>query len=370
MIEKYINRSDRLILRVVEYANEYNKPVVDKKRLQSADFSQQRPIVQITDQFSSSKPELNKTDPPEISELVYYLSDDDAKIHCTYHRTSDKISPCTRQFEKPSIGHQVSSDTALTGTGSIPAWDEELCQCYSNEIATDRAGTVGSIKAKESSGKNEKSDDLDDKPSHRELFGQMKELMVEEVHTIAAVRASEEEVAELLKERQKESMSQELNISIYDTGRNLKAKKRREELERQAKEDAERRNDHSMDFLAPFLCKMGISEPSSINASQAQELYKECLNDMKVRLVNMANLIQERFDMETKELERRQARYQVKQVHITKEEEEEYVNYCADATFRIHILETRLNEHKKKAPVKYAELEKKIRTDARLARFF
>ena len=38
----------------------------------------------------------------------------------------------------------------------------------------------------------------------------------------------------------------------------------------------------------------------------------------------MANLIQERFDMETKELERRQARYQVKQVHISKEEEEEY----------------------------------------------
>jgi len=125
-----------------------------------------------------------------------------------------------------------------------------------------------------------------------------------------------------------------------------------------------------MDFLAPFLCKMGITETSTITPTQAQDLYKDCLNDMKTRLVNMANLIQERFDMETKELERRQARYQVKQVHITKEEEEEYVNYCADATFRIHILETRLNEHKKKAPVKYSDLEKKIRSDPRLAKFF
>ena len=252
MVEKYINRSDRLILRVIEYANEYNKPVVDKKKLQSADFSQQRPIVQITDQFSSSKPELNKDDEPEIAELVYYLNDEEAKIHVTYHRTCDKISPCTRQFEKPSIGHQVSSDTALTGTGSIPAWDEELCQSYSNEIATDRAGTVQSIKAKEND-KNDKNknnnDDFDDKPSHRELFSQLKELMVQEVHTIASVRNSEEEVAELLKERQKESLSQELNISIYDTRRNLKAKKRREELERQAKEDAERRNDHSIKSL-------------------------------------------------------------------------------------------------------------------------
>lgn len=225
------------------HANEYNKPMVDKKRLQAADFSQQRPIVQITDQFSSSTVELGKNDAPEIAELVYYLTDEDAKIHVTYHRTLDKISPCTRQFEKPSIGHQVSSDTALTGTGSIPSWDEELCQCYSNQIATDRAGTVGSITAKET-GKN---DSHEDKPSHRELFGQLKELMVQEVNTMAAVRLSEEEVAELLKERQKESMSQELNISIYDTGRNLKAKKRREELERMAKEDAERRNDHSIE---------------------------------------------------------------------------------------------------------------------------
>ena len=169
MVEKFINRSDRLILRIVEYANEYNKPVVDKKKLQSADFSQMRPIVQITDQFSSSKTELGPTDEPEIAELVFYLTDDDAKIHVTYHATSDKISPCTRQFEKPTIGHQTSSDTAIAGSGSIPAWDEDLCQCYSNEIATDRAGTIASIKSKENSKEN-KSEEFDDKPSHRELF--------------------------------------------------------------------------------------------------------------------------------------------------------------------------------------------------------
>ena len=72
---------------------------------------------------------------------------------------------------------------------------------------------------------------------------------------------------------------------------------------------------------------MGITDSTKIRSEDAHALYKECMNDMKARLVNKANLIQERFDMETKELERRQARYQVKQVHITKEEEEEYVNY-------------------------------------------
>lgn len=87
---------------------------------------------------------------------------------------------------------------------------------------------------------------------------------------------------------------------------------------------------------------------------------------MKDHIVNKANLIQERFDIETKELERRQNVYQRKQVHISKEEEELYVNYCQDATFRIHILEKRLNEHKKQAPIKYSQLEAKIHADPRL----
>lgn len=161
-------------------------------------------------------------------------------------------------------------------------------------------------------------------------------------------------------------MSHELNVSIYDTKRNTKAQQRRQELERQAREDAERRADQSMDYLAPFLSKMGIHDTTKITSAQAEELRRDCLLDMKERLVNKANLIQERFDIETKELERRQARYQQKQVHITKEEEDEYVNYCADTTFRIHILETRLNEHKKKAPRTFIALEQKIKTDPRL----
>lgn len=46
---------------------------------------------------------------------------------------------------------------------------------------------------------------------------------------------------------------------------------------------------------------------------------------------------------ETSELHRRQQDYQQKQVTLTKEDEEEYYNYCSEAMFRIHILELRLN---------------------------
>jgi hypothetical protein len=50
------------------------------------------------------------------------------------------------------------------------------------------------------------------------------------------------------------------------------------------------------------------------------------------------------FIQETDELQKKQLWYKQKQSTITKEEEAEYVSYCADAMFRIHILEQRLNK--------------------------
>ena len=46
------------------------------------------------------------------------------------------------------------------------------------------------------------------------------------------VRESEEEVREILNERTKEEAASELEISVYDTMRNEKAKKHRQELVR------------------------------------------------------------------------------------------------------------------------------------------
>lgn len=46
---------------------------------------------------------------------------------------------------------------------------------------------------------------------------------------------------------------------------------------------------------------------------------------------------------ETNELQKKQAWYQQNQVSMQKDDEEEYLNYCSEAMFRIHILELRLN---------------------------
>ena len=75
---------------------------------------------------------------------------------------------------------------------------------------------------------------------------------------------------------------------------------------------------------------------------------------------------------------------------MSREDEQEYLEYCAEAMFRIHILELRLNRfvfflfidlslfksgsktifliisHKEKAPILYQEMEQKLRADPRL----
>ena len=46
---------------------------------------------------------------------------------------------------------------------------------------------------------------------------------------------------------------------------------------------------------------------------------------------------------ETGELQKKQTWYQENQMNLTKEDEEDYLNFCSEAMFRIHILELRLN---------------------------
>lgn len=48
------------------------------------------------------------------------------------------------------------------------------------------------------------------------------------------------------------------------------------------------------------------------------------------------------LEQESQELEKKQAWYQQNQVSMGKEDEEEYLTYCKEAIFRIHILDLRL----------------------------
>lgn len=200
------------------------------------------------------------------------------------------------------------------------------------------------------------------------VYEMLVELVNAEEQSTNQIRASEEEVKEILQLRIKEEAASLLIVSVYDTERNEKAKLHRQELERKAAEEAMKKHELELDYLAPFLAQIG--DPPHISRQEAYKLKEECLQDLKHRLIDKANLIQARFEKETQELQRKQSWYQQNQVSMTKEDEEEYLNYCSEAMFRIHILEQRLNRHKELAPQKYVQLEQKLRNDPRLAEYF
>merc|ERR1712002_576775 len=99
------------------------------------------------------------------------------------------------------------------------------------------------------------------------------------------IRDSEEEVRQILLQRSSEEANAELVISVYDTERNEKAKLRREELERQQKEDELRKRDMELDYLAPFLARIGTPDDMS-RLDALRRVKEECLNDLKTRLID------------------------------------------------------------------------------------
>lgn len=70
---------------------------------------------------------------------------------------------------------------------------------------------------------------------------------------------------------------------------------------------------------------------------------------------------------ETTALQKRQTEYQQHQSNVSKQDEEEYIDYCKEAMFRIHILGRRLENHKSQAPGRYHGLEIRLKHDPRMA---
>jgi hypothetical protein len=117
------------------------------------------------------------------------------------------------------------------------------------------------------------------------------------------------------------------------------------------------------DFLTPYL--RHIPDISKITKEEAIEIRQVCLDALKTRLVERANIVQFRLSDENARLARKQEQFQRSQ----REGElstEEYEKYCTDAMFRIQILEQRLVAHDESALKKFSDLDMKLANDPRL----
>ncbi|XP_072425417.1 dynein regulatory complex subunit 7 [Chiloscyllium punctatum] len=322
MTEKFKNRPDFLIYRQTIFAKRMRKV-----RLPGVFHLNYRTILKITERFARNR---KKPAHEDVAEQVFLITAE--HIHLTYHREDDRITALKREFALPP----------------------NLMQKDDQEINMEQIVVTFEV------------DPLAKPCKNVVLYQTMMDLLKTQAASMQSVRDSEHEIREFLKDRAAERKANELIISVYDTERNEKAKEHRKEQLRLEEEQRLRRAEEELDYLAPFLARLG--QPRRITKKVAMTLRNDCLTDMKQRLIDKANLIQARFEKEAMELQNKQQWYQQNQIFMTKEDEQAYLAYCSEAMFRIHILEMRLNKHKETAPIKYLELEEKIRKDPRLAK--
>ncbi|KAG9272008.1 dynein regulatory complex subunit 7 [Astyanax mexicanus] len=315
MTETFENRPDFLYHRQVVY----DKQVLSFEPAENAK-QVRRPIKKVVEKFHRDH---SKAASEDVAKRVFLLSED--QIQVTYHLEEDRSIPAWRNFIKPR-DWQNTFTPQLASSFQVDPRDEPDKELF--------------------------------------LYEALMALMAEEKNVLTGIQDSEEEVRAILDARQQEESGITLQISIYDTARNEKARMYIEELKRLAEEELLNKEEKELDILAPFLAKLG--NPASLTREQVQQLVADCLAEMKQRLVDRANLIQARFEKETQELQQKQQWYQKNQLTMTQEDEDAYLAYCSDAMFRIHVVKLRLNRHKDKAPQMYLALRDKLRRDPRL----
>ncbi|KAL1247382.1 hypothetical protein QQF64_022758 [Cirrhinus molitorella] len=319
LTETFEDRTDFLFYRHVVYGKQI-------KVIRAGEAFEQRPLQRVEERFhrDPSKPASK-----DVAERIFMVSE--RRIQVTFHLEDDKIIPAWLNFIKPK-----------------EAADSQKAQAFTPQM-------VSGFQVDPSA-----------KPyKNLQLYEMLVELIREEENVELQIRESGKEVRSILSSREKEDSNTDLLISIYNPTRNETARRHMEEKERMAKEKKQREKEKELDLLAPSQVRLGL--PEVLTRQDALQLKTDCLNEFKQQLFNKASLIQSRIEKESEELQKKQLWYQKNYLTMTNEDEDDYLAYCSDAMFRIHVLKMRLIRHKEKAPQKYLALEEKLRRHPRLA---
>ncbi|NXO55759.1 DRC7 protein, partial [Aramus guarauna] len=322
MTEYFVGRDDFLHVRHVEFGKRGKKIHLAGTR---TDVNA-RPIVQIKECFHRN---LEKPADEDVAERIFLITEE--MIHLTYHLKDKYITASKKDFFKVAEGDRKGNEMVMT---------PEMCITY-------QAG----------------SSENDKKLLH--LYKLLQELTEEEKQLKQQVRQSEAEVLNILKIREDEEAAVKLSVSIYNTERNEKRRRQYEAMKNAAEDELPGQEEQDLDYLAPFLIQIGHRE--QMTKRQALRIRDDCLTDLKLRLINKANIIQARFEKAVEELQKKEQWFQENQNRLSAEEEEEFLARYSESTFHIHILALRLKREKQTAAQKYLALQERLRKDPRLA---
>ncbi|KAK5864092.1 hypothetical protein PBY51_001060 [Eleginops maclovinus] len=278
-----------------------------------------RPIEKVVERFRRDR---SKPASKDVAERAFLLNE--RRMELTYHLEDNRFIPSKRSFVKP-----------------LEATDKKKAEDF-------RVDMVSSFQV-----------DPSEKPLKTlTLYKMLMSLMEDEKEVVLQVKKSKEEVQKILDCREQEEAKDQIHFCPWTTDGVTQARSQREEMERLEEEEQLWLQEREKDILAPLLLRLNDTE--TLSTADAKQIHQECLSEFKQRLVEQANLIQERYEKETKELQRKQQSFQKKQ-------EEGYQTYCSEKVLRIDVAKKRLIMHKEAALHKYKALDQRLKRDPRLA---
>ncbi|KAJ8942787.1 hypothetical protein NQ314_009955, partial [Rhamnusium bicolor] len=133
-----------------------------------------------------------------------------------------------------------------------------------------------------------------------------------------------------------------LDVSLFNKEQNLDYRLGMLEKEEQQRMYKEKEVEEEIDYLAPYLARMG--HPSVLSYQKALDCKYNCLNDFKKLLVERAN--------QTEQLQAKQNWYALNHDNLLAEEESLYFEEINEMIANLRTLEIRLNRHKDLSPLR------------------
>eukprot|EP01138_Halocafeteria_seosinensis_P000495 gb/GECG01000509.1/.p1 GENE.gb/GECG01000509.1/~~gb/GECG01000509.1/.p1 ORF type:complete len:1062 (+),score=173.97 gb/GECG01000509.1/:1-3186(+) len=250
-----------------------------------------------------------------IRKMSYHL--DEQTIQVSYHYASGRITANTRVYHKSS---------------SPPGHMEMLTE-----------------------------DPFAPKPSQFEVEKDYRAAVAAEGDCYNGLRSAQKDAGQITSLRQQEENSIQFDYSPFE----IAAEKAGAAAPLEGSEEkGQGEEGEEMDYLAPFL--HGVQDSNNMTYDEAKWVRQEMRNTLAERKQERARIIQARLDEENMALQRKQREFARNRDQV-EGADEEFERYCAEAMFRIGILEQRLKRQDEILAEKRVQLEQKFRQDPRLA---
>nr|CAD7431574.1 unnamed protein product [Timema monikensis] len=237
----------------------------------------------------SEKYHRNPTKPADkdVAERVFAVAEN--RMTLKFHYDQGNVSANILEFTKPPVSELGDRLTFNPAMVSIYQWSE--LQAPDLEVPVL---FLGAFRFSVDQWVWNEADPRSPAMKNLQLFYILQELLKAEEQSLFFVRSMEDEVHEMLIVRGRESAGPKLKYSIFDTLRNEKAKKAMKQKEQQLQEQSKREVETDVDYLGPYLARLG--NPESLSHDEALQMRESCLSDFKQLLVDRANHIQTMFE--------------------------------------------------------------------------